>query len=162
MIHGLQYLLGVFRTCSDLHRKMSVRWVCKMVNLKQTLENICSLDVSASSVLVYSVCGFRPPGTSENVLGLINQVIYNTKIAKFLITFFQVYCIVALWWFSITLTDIVKCLRSGASCSSDRNRYVFSSKCSCVFHPSVSVVGPIAKSFFAVSHLGRMENIVNL
>ena len=46
---------GMFGVFYDLHR--SLRWVCKMASLKQTSENVCSSDVSASSVLVYYVCG---------------------------------------------------------------------------------------------------------
>ena len=56
--------MGVFGAFSDLHRNMSVRWVCKIVSLKQSSEKVCS-DVSTSSVLVYYVCGYCPSGTSE-------------------------------------------------------------------------------------------------
>ena len=82
--------MGVFGAFSDLHQKISVRWVCKIVSLKQPSENVCS-DVSASSVLAYYLCGYCPFGTLENNLRLINQVIYCEDIGKCLITCIQVY-----------------------------------------------------------------------
>ena len=91
MVYGLQYLLGVFGAFSELHRKMSVHWVCSMVKLSQTSENVFSSDLSASSALVYYVCGSCPSGTSENVLRLMHQVIYCTDIGECLIMCNQVY-----------------------------------------------------------------------
>ena len=91
MVYGLNTRRGCFGEFSALHRKMSVLWVCNMVSLKQTSENVCSLDVSASSVLRCSVCSYCPSGTSEYVFGLIQQVIYSTDIVKYLITCIQVY-----------------------------------------------------------------------
>ena len=76
-------MLGAF---SDLHRKMSVRWVGKMASLKHTSENARSLYVSPSSVFFYYAYGYCPSRTSETVLKLIHQVFYCTDIGKSLIT----------------------------------------------------------------------------
>ena len=54
------------------------------------------------------------------------------------------------------------CLKSGASCSPNRNRCVMSSIYSCVFYSSVFVVSSAGPSIFTLFHLGRMENDVNL
>ena len=81
---------GCLWAFSNLHRKLSVRWVCNILSLKQTSENICSPDVSTSSVLVYFVCGYCPCGTSINVSKLIHRVIYCTDIEKSLLTCIQV------------------------------------------------------------------------
>ena len=93
MVYGLKYSLGVSGEISDLHWKMSVLWSCDFVNLFTHREiHVCSSDVSASAVLVYSVCGYCPSETWEHVLALIHQVIYCTDIGKCLITCFQVFC----------------------------------------------------------------------
>ena len=82
---------GMFGTFSGLHRKMSEHWVCKMIKLNQISGNVCPPDASAGSMLVYSVCGFCPWGTLENVVGLVHQFIYRTYIRKWLISCTQVY-----------------------------------------------------------------------
>ena len=91
-----------------------------------------SPDVSASSVLIYSACGYSPSGTSEYVLALIHQVIYCADIGKYLLTWIKIFCKLSLCvWFSIKLSDIGKFLRSGAVCFLDRKRCVLSSIYSC-------------------------------
>ena len=63
----IKILAGGVWTLSYLPQKMSVLWSCDIANLYQTSENVCSSDVSAISVLVYSPCGYCPSGTSEYV-----------------------------------------------------------------------------------------------
>ena len=91
MVYGLKYPLASVWAFYDFYRKMSVLWVCNIANLNQKSENVCSPDVSASSVLVYSVHGFCPSGTSGYVFGLTHQVTYCTDIGKCLITCIQVF-----------------------------------------------------------------------
>ena len=55
---------------------MSVLCVCIIATCIQTSEKVCFLDVSTNLVLVYSVCGYCPYGTSEYVLGQKHQVFY--------------------------------------------------------------------------------------
>ena len=49
---GKNTLWGVFRAFSDIHRKMSDRYVCTIAGLILTSEIVCNPDVSANSVLV--------------------------------------------------------------------------------------------------------------
>ena len=119
---------GLFGVFSDLHLKKSVLWVCSIANLNQISENVCSPDVSASSVLVYSLCGYCPSGTSEYVLELILQVFYCIDIDKCLPSCIQAFCTFKYFvWFSIKLSDIGKGLRLSAGCFPDQNRSSLSS-----------------------------------
>ena len=81
----------LFEAFSDLRRKMSNRCVCKIAGLNQTPEKVRFLDVSASSVLIYSAYGYYPSGMSEYVLVLMNRVIYCTDIGKCLLTCIQMF-----------------------------------------------------------------------
>ena len=51
MVFRLKYLQAVFGVFFNSHRKISVRWVGMVVDLKQTAQNICSSDVLARSFL---------------------------------------------------------------------------------------------------------------
>ena len=149
---------------SDLHGKTSERCVCNFAGLTQTSEIVCSPDVSANSMLVYSACGYCSSVTSKYVLALKHQVIYKTDIGKCLLTCIQIFSILQLYvcFISIEVSDIGKCLRSGAGCSPDRNRCMLSSVNSCAFYPSVSVGSSDEESMSTVFRLGSIENDVNL
>ena len=106
---------------------------------------------------LYSYC---PSGTSGSVFRwYIRLSIVQTSKNLCLHVFNKFYCGVMV--IHCLLSDIGKCLRSGVSCSSDRNRCILSCFFSSVFYPTVSVGSPAAESVFTVFHLGRMENDVN-
>ena len=78
------------------HRKMSVMLIYQLIRCQ------------------YSACGYCPCETSEYDLVVIHQAVYCADIGKCLLKCFQIFNTL---YFSIKLSDIGKCLRSGASCS---------------------------------------------
>ena len=118
--------------------------------------------VSAISVMVYSVCGYCSFGTSGNVFTLRHQILCPSDIGMCLTTCIPPYFSLQSHDVQYEHSDIAKCLRSSASCSSERNRYVLSCVYSYVFYPLDSVGSPAGESMSTVLRLGRMENDVNL
>ena len=162
MIFRLKYsregVWGIFRFTS----KMSECWVCKMVSLNQTSENVCLLMYQLirlwSTTYAATVhLGRRKMFQSWYIRFFAIQRSENVWLHVFKLT---LYCRSMMVQYK--LSHIGKCLRSDASCSSDRKRCVLSSVYSCLSYPLVSVGSSAAESMSIVFHLGRMENDVNL
>ena len=100
---------------------------------KADIETRLSSDVKASSALVYYICFYCTSGTWEGALVLIDQALCYSDNKICLISCIQPYFTVRSHDIQYTVSDIGKCLRSGASYFSDWNRCVQSSANSCVF-----------------------------